>query len=137
LILGGVLLFFSGLYWLEESRKPKDAEPFFETKSGDQTVEAKVKEITSKFICSCGTCGEQSLDICTCNTAIQERQFIRNALKSGQPLDRIFAAVNTTFGWMKPEFVVQYDSLARQPRASLRVKRGSANKIIGSSTNTE
>ena len=81
-------------------------------------MEATVREVASKFICSCGTCGEQPLDICACNTAIQERQFIRNALESGQTSKQIIAAVNTTYGWTKPEFVVKYDSFANRSTPS-------------------
>jgi len=49
-----------------------------------------------------------------CNTAVEERQFIRNCLQAGQTPEQVIAAVNSTFGWLKPEFATQYDSLAHK-----------------------
>lgn len=53
----------------------------FEQKSSNPAVEAIVYEIASKFVCSCGTCNEESLEICSCGRAVEERQFIRNYLE--------------------------------------------------------
>lgn len=91
--------------------QPVAPPPFVETALKDPALEAKVLEIASKFICSCGTCGEKPLEICTCNTAAEERQFIRNYLQQGQPPEQIIAALNNTYGWLKPEFAAKYDSL--------------------------
>ncbi|MBI3111174.1 MAG: zinc ribbon domain-containing protein [Ignavibacteriales bacterium] len=133
LIIGGVTLFLTIPYITGNppGRKPRP-EPLVEQTSADPKVEANVREVASKFICSCGTCGEQSLDVCTCNTAIQERQFIRNAFQSGQTPDQIVAAVNTTFGWMKREFVTLYDSLTGQtvlPTRDRAGKNGQSTKL--------
>lgn len=126
LIMGGVVLLLT-IPYITGNPPGRDSrpEPLTEITSTDLAVEARVKDVASKFICSCGACGEQPLDSCTCNTAIQERQFIRNTLQSGQTPDQVIAAVNTTYGWMKPEFVVHYDSLARQ---SARPSRDSGSK---------
>lgn len=115
LIMGGAIVFLSLPYITGNppGRKQRP-QPLVEQRSSDPMIEANVQAVASKFICACGTCGEQPLDICTCNTAIEERQFIRNALQAGQTPEQVIAAVNTTFGWMKPEFVAQYDSLARK-----------------------
>lgn len=115
LIIGGGALLIAIPYITGNppGRKPQ-AERIIEQRSADPKIEAKVKEVASQFICSCGTCGEEPLDVCSCNTAVQERQFIRNAVQSGQTVDQIVTAVNSTFGWMKPEFVVKYDSVGRR-----------------------
>ncbi len=130
LIIGAVILFLSIPYITGNppGRKQRP-QPLVEQRSGDPRIEANVQAVASKFICSCGTCGEQPLEICTCNTAVQERQFIRNALQAGQALDQVIAAVNTTFGWMKPEFVAQYDSLARTS-ASRPVNKGDTQNLL-------
>jgi hypothetical protein len=114
LIIGGAVALISIPYITGNppGQKSRPA-PVIEQRSNDPAIEAKVMEVASKFICSCGTCGEQPLDICTCNTAVQERQFIRGSLQGGQTVDQIIAAVNTTYGWMKPEFAARYDSLSR------------------------
>lgn len=115
LIIGGGALLITIPYVTGNppGRKPQ-AERIIEQRSADPKIEATVKEVASQFVCSCGTCGEEPLDVCSCNTAVQERQFIRNAVQSGQTVDQIVTAVNSTFGWMKPELVVKYDSLARR-----------------------
>jgi cytochrome c-type biogenesis protein CcmH/NrfF len=86
--------------------------PVIESRSGDPRVEAKVLEIASKFICSCGACGEKPLDTCACPKAAEERQFIRNSLQVGQTQEQVIAAVKATYGWMKPEFAAKDDSNA-------------------------
>lgn len=131
LIVGGAVVLLSIPYIMgtPPGRKPRP-EPLVEQRSSDPKIEANVQEVASKFICSCGTCGEQPLDTCTCNTAVQERQFIRNALQAGQTSDQVIAAVNTTFGWMKPELVAQYDSLALKS-ASEPGNKGNAQNLPG------
>ncbi|NQV30055.1 MAG: hypothetical protein HQ508_04130 [Candidatus Marinimicrobia bacterium] len=41
-------------------------------------------EIAGEFRCSCGTCGEINLAVCTCETALVEKRYIENSLKSGK-----------------------------------------------------
>lgn len=83
-----------------------------EQKSANPIVEAKVYEIASKFVCSCGTCNEESLEVCACERAIEERQFIRDYLEQstngGQKPDDIVIAVANKYGWMKAEFASNY-----------------------------
>src|SRR3972149_2431713 len=78
-------------------------------------------DIASKFFCSCGAWGEQPLDTCRCNTAIQERQFIRTNLQSGKSSQEIILAVNNTFGWMKSALSSRYDSLAHTTGQSTKL----------------
>lgn len=122
LIIGGVTIFLALPYIRENplGRKSQPA-PLIEQRSGDPKLEARVLQIASKFICSCGTCGEQPLDVCTCERAVEERQFIRNYLQAGQTNEQIIAALNTTFGWIKPEFAARYDSLARMTGQSTKL----------------
>ena len=120
-ILGGVFFLYIGLESINRSRQPQRPVPLVKARSNDAALEAKVTDVVSKFICSCGTCGEQPLETCTCNTAIQERQFIRSSLQSGQSAGQVIAAVNSNFGWMKPEFGARYDSLQRRNGQSTRL----------------
>lgn len=85
-------------------KKPSAPARTVETRSSDVTVEAQVQTIASKFICSCGTCGEEPLDKCTCKRAVDERQFIRNYLELGQKPEQVILALNTRYGWIKPQF---------------------------------
>ena len=76
-----------------------------ENKSNDMYTELKVIEIVSKFNCSCGTCGVTPLETCACNTAIQERQYIRNAIQNGKAVQKITNEIQNIYGSMKPEFL--------------------------------
>ena len=70
----------------------------------DFSLERKVLEVASKFTCSCGSCGEEALETCTCGTAEQERNFIRQELQNGKSVSQSIAALNARYGHLKPEF---------------------------------
>ncbi len=72
-----------------------------EPKLQDPVMESKAMQTASDFYCSCGTCGDLSLDTCTCPTAVKEREFIRSMVKEGRRSEQIAAAVNKTYGHMK------------------------------------
>ncbi len=116
-----LILVIQGLTNMGPSKPPE----LVEAVSNDPTIEARVREIAAKFVCSCGKCGEQPLDTCTCDRAIQERQFIRSALASGQSLEQVVEATMSTFGWIKPEFNDKYaaDTSIRQFPSKLKAAR--------------
>ena len=118
-IAGGLVLLFS-IQSLTKKEEPRPVQ-LTEAKSNDPVLEAKVREIASKFICSCGKCGEQSLDVCSCNTAIEERQVIRNYLQLGQSPEQVIAAVKNNYSWMKAEFSSRYDSSAQTSRIARKL----------------
>jgi cytochrome c-type biogenesis protein CcmH/NrfF len=118
MIIGGVAI----LIYVVTPRS--NVEPFatsqvVETKSPDPALEARAMGIAAKFVCSCGTCGEKPLDVCTCPTAIQERQFIRNYLQMGRQPSEVIVALNTSFGWIKPEFASLVGDSTKTGRSSL------------------
>ncbi len=76
--------------------------------SSNPAIEANINAIASKFVCSCGTCNEESLEACACGRAVEERQFIRDYLEQNQKPDDIVVAVANKYGWMKAEFVSNY-----------------------------
>lgn len=80
-----------------------------ELKSTNPVVETKVYEIASKFVCSCGSCNEESLELCKCERAVEERQFIRDYLEQNQKTDDIVIAVANKFGWIKAEFASNFN----------------------------
>lgn len=84
--------------------RPQTKDIPVEIKSSNPVVEAKVFEIASKFVCSCGTCNEESLEVCTCGRAVEERQFIRDYLEQNQKSEDIVVAVANKYGWLKAEF---------------------------------
>ena len=46
-------------------------------------LDPAVARVAARFACSCGTCGEKRLDVCSCETAQQERAFIQEQLRKG------------------------------------------------------
>lgn len=58
--------------------------------------------VASRFVCSCGTCGEKRLDVCTCETAQQERAFIQDQLRQGRSEAEAADALNQKYGGLKP-----------------------------------
>lgn len=84
-----------------------------DARSNDPVLEARVMDVAARFICSCGSCGEKPLEICKCDTAVEERQFIRGLLQSGRSLDQVTLEVRDRYGWAKPDFTVSPDSESR------------------------
>ena len=83
------------------SPAPGPASSVAEVRSTDPGVEVRVRTVASVFICSCGSCNEQPLETCTCATAAEERQFIRDEIAKGESNDRIITMVNERYGWLK------------------------------------
>lgn len=126
-LIGGVLGLI-GFMELVVKKAPIPSPPFVETKTSDATLEAKVRDVASKFICSCGTCGEKPLETCTCSRAAEERQFIRNSLQAGQTPEQVITALMNTYGWLKPEFAAKYDS-------TNEIKTGSKSAVASPTQN--
>lgn len=86
------------------SKKDVDDQYPLETKSSNPLVEAEVFNIASKFVCSCGTCNEESLEVCKCGRAIEERQFIRDYVERNQKKEDIVFALASKYGFLKSQF---------------------------------
>jgi YHS domain-containing protein len=80
-----------------------------EIKSGNPGIETKVYEIASKFVCSCGSCNEESLEVCKCERAVEERQFIRTYLEENKNTDDLILAVANRYGFLKDEFASTFN----------------------------
>ena len=74
---------------------------YYEQYSNNPVIERQVMEIAANFVCSCGSCGELPLETCSCDTAVQERKFIRNKLLNGQNKEQVVAALKASFGGFK------------------------------------
>jgi cytochrome c-type biogenesis protein CcmH/NrfF len=137
-LLAGVFVFTMSTE-LFVKKRPSPPPQLLEARSPDAKLEGKVMEIASKFICSCGTCGEKPLDTCTCNRAVEERQFIRNYLEQGQNPDQTIVALNKTYGWIKPEFAaIVGDSTAKDVAAvttNLRKAKAGRSSPLGTFEN--
>jgi hypothetical protein len=88
--------------------KDVDSQYPLETKSSNPLVEAEVFNIASKFVCSCGTCNEESLEVCKCGRAIEERQFIRDYVERNQKKENIVYALASKYGFLKSQFAGEF-----------------------------
>jgi len=64
--------------------------------------------VASKFVCSCGSCGELSLETCGCPTAKQEHKYIDSLLSQDITISQAIIAVANKYGWLKSKYYPQY-----------------------------
>jgi len=64
-------------------------------------LDPAVARVAARFACSCGTCGEKRLDICSCETAQTERAFIREQLRNGHSESEAADALQKKYGGLK------------------------------------
>ena len=69
--------------------------------SGDTAIEAGVARIAAAFACTCGSCGNEPLEHCTCGTAVKTRGMIRAGLLSGRPDADIIRDVDREVGGLR------------------------------------
>lgn len=119
----------------------KNEEDFYpvESRSSDAAVEAKVFEVASKFVCSCGSCGEQSLESCKCARAIEERQFVRDYLEKKSKPENIIVALANRYGFLKAEYAKTYkiDSSKTWTATTLQYTPNSVDLVKPNSSNAE
>lgn len=112
--VGAAIVVFFILYLLingsreSASNSPESFQPSIEKKTNNVELENNVHEVASKFVCACSSCAEEPLESCSCETAQEERQFIRTALQQGQSVDEVIRAVNLNYGWIRDEYKSQY-----------------------------
>lgn len=71
-------------------------------------INSTFNQVASKFICSCGTCGELSLETCGCPSAKQEHNYINSLLSQNNTIDQTVIAVANKYGWLKSQYYPQY-----------------------------
>jgi len=76
---------------------------FAESSIANVMSDSVAASIVSKFICSCGKCTDP-LDVCTCETATEERSFIQSEVAKNISTKGILLAVVTKYGGLKDEF---------------------------------
>ena len=65
------------------------------------TLDPVVARVAARFACSCGTCGEKRLDVCSCETAQTERAFIEEQLRNGRSEEEAAQALKQKYGGLK------------------------------------
>ena len=67
------------------------------------SLERQVQLVASNFKCACEGCGELPLVECTCDMprgAVEEKNYIRNQLREGLPVDQVIQMVKDKYGHM-------------------------------------
>lgn len=124
--VAGLLLAVSVLS-AQESPEAGEAADHPSPVKGGVEMSPAMKQVTTKVLCPCGTCVNQTLYECICGTAVVERDKIAAALEGGMTAEEIIegyvreyglqvlSAPDKTgfnlFGWMVP-FIVATAALA-------------------------
>ena len=74
-----------------------------ESSIADVMSDSVATSIVSKFICSCGKCTDP-LDVCTCETASEERSFIHAEVAKNISAKGVLLAVVNKYGGLKDKF---------------------------------
>ncbi len=69
--------------------------------TASSVLDPAVARVAARFACSCGTCGEKRLDICSCETAQTERAFIQEQLRNGRSESEAAEALKQKYGGLK------------------------------------
>ena len=69
--------------------------------TASRALDPALARVAARFVCSCGTCGEKRLDICSCETAQAERAFIQDQLRNGDSEAEAAEALNKKYGGLK------------------------------------
>lgn len=72
------------------------------------TTDTRVTDIANKFLCSCGDC-KDSLEICNCDKAAEERNLIKEKLDNKVNPDRIVVTVANKYGMLKSKYESKYN----------------------------
>lgn len=71
------------------------------TSTPTPALDPAVARVATRFACSCGTCGEKRLDVCSCETAQTERAFIQEQLRNGHSEEEAAQALKQKYGGLK------------------------------------
>lgn len=103
---GAVLLVLYLVYMNQKASKITG--DYVEQVSSNMALENNVQTVAARFTCACGSCRNEPLQSCSCVTARKERDFIRNALYSGQTADLVSVTLNQRYGGLRSEYQSQY-----------------------------
>jgi|GEM_PF-3784184 cytochrome c-type biogenesis protein CcmH/NrfF len=109
-LIGFIILcftFISILVFISPAKDSKHAH--IETKSSSPAIEEKVFEIASMFRCSCKKCPVESLEVCKCNRAIEERNLIRKCTEQEENVIKIVLTIAERYGFLKAEYANNYN----------------------------
>ena len=79
----------------------------YNTLAANVNTDSRVTEIANKFVCSCGECTD-SLEICNCNKAMEERNYIKKELDKNISEDGIVISVANKYGMLKSKYEKKY-----------------------------
>lgn len=66
-------------------------------------VEVLTANISSQFVCNCGQCSRESLTVCKCKNAIEERNHIRKLIEEKMKEKEILKTIIDKYGGFKKD----------------------------------
>lgn len=107
-LISGVLLGAMVMYFTkDESQQVARATQIFDPKLRGQELAAlfpEVYQVAVEFICPCGTCTDDGLEVCDCEMvkgASEGRQFIYDNLTAGHHPPHVIEMVDAKYGYRK------------------------------------
>ena len=98
MILGAVALIVLGRLLSTVLSDQSASWPAPGAESATPVDSSAVMDIARDFYCACGSCGQEELVVCSCDTAIQEKNYIHDLLEKGYNKESINATVQAMFG---------------------------------------
>ena len=103
-----VFLVFKSVPKTEEYNNVKlPSQNNYNTTAANVNTDSRLTEIENKFVCSCGDC-KDSLEICNCDKANEERSFIKEKLDKKISEDGIIVALANKYGMLKGKYEAKY-----------------------------
>jgi len=82
-----------------EESSPSPISPPVQSQAIDPVLLTRINEVVGKFRCSCGQCGGEPLEECTCPTAVSEKEYIAQILRNGVSVELAIARVDSIYGY--------------------------------------
>ena len=112
IILSGLFLLISNLHWFTKANDPTSYE--LAPGNNDPMLIAKVRDIARNFICTCGSCQEETLAQCVCDHAAKVRKIIGSYIQNHKTKEEIVVMINNDFGGLIDKRSVEGDNFKLQ-----------------------
>ncbi|MEJ2613327.1 MAG: zinc ribbon domain-containing protein [Ignavibacteriaceae bacterium] len=104
-----IFLIYQSIPHTKEYTNFENSSALAESSIANVMSDSVAASVVSKFICSCGKCTDP-LDVCTCETASEERSFIQAEAAKNISARGIFLAVVSKYGGLKDKYLPELNN---------------------------
>jgi len=104
-----IFLVYQSIPHTEEYTNFENSSALAESSIANVMSDSVAASVVSKFICSCGKCTDP-LDVCTCETASEERSFIQAEAAKNISAGGIVLAVVSKYGGLKDKYSTELNN---------------------------